>query len=510
MANKKKTKASKPLESENKSVLLASLPQNILKIGGLVEEDKNIYISQTAYKAIHNFTKNKLENESGGMLMGYTLEGAGKTNIIIDGFIEAKHSEATPTTLTFTHETWEYVHAEADKNYPEYKIIGWIHTHPSFGIFLSEYDKFIQQNFFDGENQIAYVVDPIQKIEGFYFWINGKIEKSNGFYIYDKTGIPIVMEPERNEEERASTASVVVPRNNWKEYLLAATSLLLVVVLFISISLSGKLSDLENDTSRIISEQKSVQTYISSLLGEISNLKLKVNDLQSSVDDVEDEYENSKYNCKIIFSNYDGSKISESEYKFGAKITEPETPVKASDERYNYVFAGWDKTPDLALDNAIYVAKYTAVERDYIITFVDIKGNIISKDIYHYGDTVVVPSYSETKNSEEPNNYTYVLKWDKTIDAVKGDSTYTAIFDKEYIEYTVRFVRDDGSLIEEKTYHYNDTITVNDPTRDSTATHTYTFTAWDRAFAPVTENTEYTANFEETPITPPDGGNGGE
>ncbi len=506
MANKKKTKASKPQESENKSEFLTSLPQNILKMGGQVEEDKNIYISQSAYKAIHNFTKNKLENESGGMLMGYTLEGAGKTNIIVDGFIEAKHSEATPTTLKFTHETWEYVHAEAEKNYPEYKIIGWIHTHPSFGIFLSEYDKFIQQNFFDGENQIAYVVDPIQKIEGFYFWINGKIEKCNGFYIYDKTGVPIVIEPEKNEEEKASTASAVAPRKNWKDYLLVATSLLLVVMLFISISLSGKLSDLENDTNKIISEQKSAQTYISSLLSELTILNQKVNDLQSSVDD----FESSKYNCKIIFLNYDGSIISESEYKFGEKITEPETPTKASDARYNYLFAGWDKTPNLALDNAIYVAEYTAVERDYTIKFIDIEGNVLSEEIYHYGDTVVVPSYTATKDSEEPNNYTYVLKWDKNVEDVKGDATYTAIFEKQYIEYTVRFVRDDGSLIEEKTYHYNDTITVNNPTKDSTATHTYTFTAWDRVFAPVTENTEYTANFAETPITPPDGGNGGE
>ena len=65
---KKKTTTTKVKETEKESVLLTSLPQNILKIGGHVEEDKNIYISQKVYKAIHNFTKDKLENESGGML----------------------------------------------------------------------------------------------------------------------------------------------------------------------------------------------------------------------------------------------------------------------------------------------------------------------------------------------------------------------------------------------------------------------------------------------------------
>ena len=151
------------------------LPQNILPIGDRVEENKNIYILQSVYKEIHKFTQNKTTNESGGMLVGTVLEEFGKTNIIISGFVEAKYCEATPTTLKFTHETWEYVHKEIEKKHPGKKIVGWIHTHPDFGIFLSEYDKFIHQNFFNEDYQVAYVVDPIQKIEGFYFWINEKI-----------------------------------------------------------------------------------------------------------------------------------------------------------------------------------------------------------------------------------------------------------------------------------------------------------------------------------------------
>ena len=161
------------------------LPQNIIAVGDHVEENKNIYISQSVYKEIHKFTKNKTTNESGGMLVGSVIDEFGKTNIVISGFVEAKFCEATPTTLKFTHETWEYVHKEIERKHNGKKIVGWIHTHPDFGIFLSEYDKFIQQNFFSEDHQIAYVVDPIQHIEGFYFWINGNIEKCKGFYIYD-------------------------------------------------------------------------------------------------------------------------------------------------------------------------------------------------------------------------------------------------------------------------------------------------------------------------------------
>ena len=70
------------------------LPQNILPIGERVEEDKNVYIHQSVYKEIHKFTQNKTTNESGGMLIGSTLDEFGKTNIIISGFVVAKYCEA--------------------------------------------------------------------------------------------------------------------------------------------------------------------------------------------------------------------------------------------------------------------------------------------------------------------------------------------------------------------------------------------------------------------------------
>ena len=93
--------ASNLIDDENR------LPQNIITMGNKVEENKNIYISQPAYKAIHRFAEAKTENESGGMLIGSVIEEFGKTNIVIAGFIEAKYCKATPTTLKFTHETWD-------------------------------------------------------------------------------------------------------------------------------------------------------------------------------------------------------------------------------------------------------------------------------------------------------------------------------------------------------------------------------------------------------------------
>ncbi len=268
MAKKKNVKKNKKTVQAPKAT---ALPQNLVFLGEHVEENKNIYILQSVYKKIQKFTGNKTVNESGGVLIGYTVEELGKTNIFIDGFIEGKYCEGTPTTLTFTHQTWEYIHKEM-KKYPKDKIVGWIHTHPNFGIFLSEYDKFIHENFFSEDYQVAYVVDPIQKIEGFYFWINEKIERCKGFYVYDKAGAKINIERENVKENTNGVFS-------FKNILLCVLLIITVFLVFINISQNKEIEKLK--------ERISIVEYnMNVLINEIGN----VND--SSVENVVEENKN--------------------------------------------------------------------------------------------------------------------------------------------------------------------------------------------------------------------------
>lgn len=237
-----------------------ALPQNVKLVGE--KEEKSIYISIKAYNKVHDFTKNKFDNESGGLLIGEYVEAFSAISIVIHDFIEAKYTEATKTTLTFTHKTWEYLHSEIDKNYENAKIVGWIHTHPGFGIFLSDYDKFIQNNFFNDENQVAYVVDPIQKLEGFFTIINGNLQKCKGFYIFDEVGNDIVINQNKkivdnnkvantkNESEniktKSSSISQIIP------YLLCVILLLVNILTFLAFSsqqkmLNAKINQLETN-----------------------------------------------------------------------------------------------------------------------------------------------------------------------------------------------------------------------------------------------------------------------
>ena len=281
----KKKKTTSKAQHRN---MTPDLPQNIIPVGERVFEDKNIYIHQKVYEQIHKFSANKTENEHGGILVGRVLNEMGKENTIIEGFVEAKYNTATPTTLTFTHETWEYFHAEIDRKYKDKKIVGWIHTHPNFGIFLSENDRFIQQNFFTDSNQVAYVVDPIQNDEGFFFWINDKLERCPGFYLFDKNGVKIKQKiwnkDEYSEEtDEKQSSGFILP------LVMAAV---IIINLFFILTQTSKINKLESEIHNLKSNMQYMQQVINNqgmIIEQILPIKVPENIDKNKKEDQKNE-----------------------------------------------------------------------------------------------------------------------------------------------------------------------------------------------------------------------------
>ncbi|TXT17122.1 MAG: hypothetical protein FD138_4627, partial [Planctomycetota bacterium] len=75
------------------------------------------------------------------------------------------------------------INREMDTKFANLRIVGWYHSHPDFGIFLSDRDVFIQQNFFSGAGQIAFVVDPVRDAEGIFEWHDGKPALSPHYWV---------------------------------------------------------------------------------------------------------------------------------------------------------------------------------------------------------------------------------------------------------------------------------------------------------------------------------------
>lgn len=123
--------------------------------------------------------------ELGGILLGKecTDDETGEPFVLITEALEAKHYENTQTSFTYTHDSWEEITRERDLKHPDLDVVGWYHTHPDFGVFLSSHDLFIHHHFFAQPLQVAYVVDPIRQTRGFFQWKDGQMHQVRGFYI---------------------------------------------------------------------------------------------------------------------------------------------------------------------------------------------------------------------------------------------------------------------------------------------------------------------------------------
>ena len=183
-------------------------------------------------------------------------------------------------------------------------------------------------------------------------------------------------------------------------------------------------------------------------------------------------------------------------YHYGDDVAVPANPVKAADETYTYKFAGWDKEITSVKENVDYTAVYESSYIDYTVRFLNEDGSVITEATYHYGDDVAVPA-DPVKAAYE--TYTYKFAgWDKEVTSVKGNVDYKAVYESSYIDYTVRFLNEDGSVITEETYHYGDDVVVPaDPTKAADETYNYTFAGWDKEVTSVKGNVDYTAVYTD-------------
>jgi len=134
----------------------------------VVQSDFRVFIAEEAFDRI--CSNSETTREVGGMLVGEVLRDEGGPFVRVDAIIEALYAEERGAELTLTHATWNHIHVQMDTLHPGKRIVGWYHTHPSFGIFLSDRDRFIQQSFFDLPYQIALVYDPISREHGIFVW----------------------------------------------------------------------------------------------------------------------------------------------------------------------------------------------------------------------------------------------------------------------------------------------------------------------------------------------------
>ncbi|QGJ69360.1 Hypothetical protein PBC10988_10340 [Planctomycetales bacterium 10988] len=205
--------------------------------------------------------------ELGGVLLGGQYEDEeGKPFVLVTDSVRARDYESSRGHFKFTHETWTKIGQEQQAFSDELKMVGWYHTHPGWGVFLSGMDTFICDHFFNRPLDVALVVDPLRLDWGFFYWgpdPADRLPRCRGFYVissrhrqrflkrfvdqlqHERDGFPEGPRTESGElspqrqpltadepyEPMDSWRELTMQRSNVSPFLLLGTSLLLILFL---------------------------------------------------------------------------------------------------------------------------------------------------------------------------------------------------------------------------------------------------------------------------------------
>ncbi|HKY78819.1 MAG TPA: Mov34/MPN/PAD-1 family protein [Anaerolineales bacterium] len=129
-----------------------------------------VFLTQPVFRAINAHASGDLDNEVGGWLAGRWCRDIDTKAefVVVEALLPAQQVRSGSTFLTFTHDSQVAMLAALEERYAKKGIVGWYHTHPRMGLFLSGYDVWLHEHFFPYPWQVALVVDPHAPAGGFF------------------------------------------------------------------------------------------------------------------------------------------------------------------------------------------------------------------------------------------------------------------------------------------------------------------------------------------------------
>ena len=205
-------------------------------------------------------------------------------------------------------------------------------------------------------------------------------------------------------------------------------------------------------------------------------------------------YASSLRKYTITLLDGDGNVIGTQDVEYGRTPEAPsEIPTKASDAQYDYVFKGWSF--DVVDGDATYEPEFDAIVRSYRVVFDYNNHNSSDTLTLEYGK---LPEYNVLKTLRATTkDYAYDFKgWSPTIETVKGDAMYTAVYDSIQA-YTVNFIVQgaDGKDVELAEIYVPEGDAAFAPIVDI-APEGCVFWEWDKKYDVVTNNMTVYAKYK--------------
>ncbi len=201
-----------------------------------------------------------------------------------------------------------------------------------------------------------------------------------------------------------------------------------------------------------------------------------------------------KYTVTFYFE--DGvTVIKSTEVAYGEMPSIDITPSRVAEEHYYYVFAGWSPEITEVTGDVNYTANFNKKPKEYEILFKDWNGAQLLKANVAYG---TVPQYTGTPERRGNAHYSYTFTgWSPELAEVTGNATYTAVYKTVVNMYTVQFLDEDGTELENQLVAYGVVPAYQGeaPTKEDDEEYIYTFAGWSPRVTAVTSDAAYYATY---------------
>ena len=168
-----------------------------------------LYVSKLAEERIRNHANSRLLErlEVMGFLLG-TVHRFGDSTFALVKDVATTSLEATSVSVRFERGGLEDLVGTLDAADFNYVIVGWYHSHPGHGCFLSEIDMDTQRRMFDRPWHSAIVIDPVQQEIAAFNTKAGKAEERPFAIYWDEYQNPYYGESVRNRRIRSDPDGV--------------------------------------------------------------------------------------------------------------------------------------------------------------------------------------------------------------------------------------------------------------------------------------------------------------
>jgi len=151
---------------------------------GAESEGLELFVSKVAEEKMRNHALRHADEkkEVMGLMLGWIFRNGEREYAVVRDVVTTD-LDSSSVHVRFDREGFEKLFASLEESGFNYLIVGWYHSHPGHGCFMSSTDVETQRTLFGRRHHSAIVIDPVNKAVDAFF-LDGGTMKVRDFAVY--------------------------------------------------------------------------------------------------------------------------------------------------------------------------------------------------------------------------------------------------------------------------------------------------------------------------------------